>query len=876
MKSLRAFFVRLAGAFGKARREREFSAEYESHLAMHIDDNLRAGMSPEQARRQALLKSGRPESTKESMRDRWTLLWLETTWQDIRYALRGLRRSPAFSITVILSLALGLGASLAIFTITDDLLLRPLPYPHASEIAMVWESNQTHEELDENSVSPGNYLDWKSANGVFQSMAALRDIRSVLTVGDRAEELHSQETSFDFFPLLGVHPLRGRLFTAKEDGPGSHPVILISYRVWQGWFAGGEDVLGRKVKMNGTLRTIIGVLPPSFYFRNRATDLWEPLGLNPARDYRKTSGRYIWSVARMKPGVTHAQAQAEMTAIAKRLESAYPWFNKNWTVNVEPLRDSLVKDVRISLLVLLGAVGLLLAVACANVANLLLARYTSRRREMAVRVSLGAGRWRVIRQLLTESIVLGLAGGILGLMMAKWAVMGLLALAPKELTESATVSVDWRILWFALALSISTGILFGLVPSLVTSRIGLTSALNNDNRSNIGGSSRLRACLVAAEVAVSVILLTGALLLFRTLTGLHAVNPGLNPTNLLTFRVTLPQRALSTQFFDRALEGIRRLPGVKSASAISYLPFDEDPAATIVNIAGRPPAKPGENLFPVIRTLMPGYFETMNIPLETGRDFTAADNVQAAPYRFIVNQAFVRKFFAAGHALDNRISVLMDSENPFGQIIGVVGDVKEGALDKEPTPTVYYVHAHLDYSRMVLIVRTAGQPLAFVDAVRRVIAGIDPLQPISQVRTMDEVLGETFSQQRFSAFLLSGFSLTSLLLAAIGIYGMLTYSVSARTREIGVRISLGAQPAGIISLIVGAGMRLVIGGACVGIAGALALTGLLKSLLFGISPRDPLTFILVPLVLAVVALIAAYLPARRAAHLDPMLALRAD
>jgi predicted permease len=876
VKHLRAFFLRLFGSFGKSRREREFIAEYESHLAMHIEDNLRAGMSPELARREALLRSGATESLKESMRDRWTLLWLETTRQDIRYALRGLSRSPAFSITVLLSLALGLGASIAIFTITDDLLLRPLPYPHPSELTMVWESNRRSMGTDANVVSPGNYLDWKAVNSVFQSMAAFNDIRTVLTVGDRAEELHGQEVSFNFFPTLGAHPLRGRAFDREEDGPGSHPVILISYRVWQGWFAGDENVIGRKVQVNGAPRTIIGVMPPSFCFRNRAMDLWEPIGLNPAQDYRKTEGRWMMCVARMKPGVTQTEAQADMTTISRRLESAYPSFNKNWTVNVERLKDSLVKDVRTSLLVLLGAVGLLLAVACANVANLLLARYTSRRREMAVRVSLGAGRWRVVRQLLTESIILGLAGGVLGLALAKWAIMGLLALAPKELTEFATVSVDWRILLFALALSIVTGILFGLAPSLVTSRLGLTQALNNDNRSNIGGGSRLRAWLVAAEVALSVILLTGALLLFRSLAGLQAVSPGLNPANLLTFRVTLPKRSQSTQFFQQALEGIRHLPGVKSAGAISYLPFDGMAAATKVDFAGRPPAKPGEELIAVIRTVMPGYMETMDIPLAAGRGFTAADNVKSAPYRFLVNQTFVRKFLPSGHPLYNRISTWMDSKNPFGQIIGVVGDVKEGALDKEPMPTVYYVHAHLDYSRMVLVVRTAGPPLQFADSVRRVIKGIDPLQPIAQVRTMDEVLGETFSRQRFSTFLLSGFSLTSLLLAAIGIYGVLSYSVSERTREIGVRISLGAEPAGIVALVVNSGMRLVVGGACIGVAGAIALTGLLKSLLFKINPHDPLTFILVPFVLGVVALVAAYLPARRPAHLDPMQALRAD
>jgi putative ABC transport system permease protein len=655
-------------------------------------------------------------------------------------------------------------------------------------------------------------------------------------------------------------------------------VLLISYRLWQSWFGGEDSVIGRRVQVNATPRTIIGVMPPGFYFRNRETDLWEPLGLNPAENYRKTKGRYMLSVARLKPGVTQEQAQARMTAIAQRLETAYPEFDKNWTINVESLRDSLVREVKTSLFVLLCAVGLLLVVACANVANLLLARYTTRRQEMAVRASLGASRWRVVRQLLTESIVLGLAGGLLGVLLARWAVAGLLALAPRDLTRSANIVLDFRVLVFAIGLSMLTGVIFGLAPSLIASRASLANALNDGSRSSTG-SGRLRTWLIGAEVALSVMLLAGAGLLFRSLVGLQKVDPGLDASGVLTFRVSIPAARYKelprrTQFFSQALERMQQLPGVRSASAVSYLPFAGDAAGTWVNIAGHPAAKPGEELLGIIRVVMPGYFRTMGIPLKRGRDFTAADNSQSTPYRFIVNEAFVRKFLSGEEPIGKSISVDMERQNPYGEIIGVAGDVKEGSLDKGPEPTVYYIYSRLAYTSMIVTVRSTGNPMGLAEPVRRIIRALDSAQPVAEIRSMEEILGQTFARQRFSALLLIGFSIAALLLAAVGIYGVLAYSVSERTREIGVRVALGAEPSRIAVLIVGDGARPVLAGIAIGIGGALGLSNLLKSLLFGIGPRDPVTFVIAPLVLMGVALIAAYIPARRAARLDPMQALR--
>jgi putative ABC transport system permease protein len=812
------------------------------------------------------------------MRDLSTIVWLDTAWRDLRYALRSLWRSPGFTFAALLSLTLGLGASLSVFTVADNLLVRPLPFRNASELAMIWESYRGNSH---NEVAPANYFDWKVQNDVFEGIAAASPARSaVLVANGRAEEFLGQAVTADFFPLLGVQPLRGRLFTKAEDRrPGQ--MTLISYRLWQSWFGGDESILGRKVAINSQPATIIGVLPKDFYFLDRQIDLWGPLGLNPAEDYRKTAGRYMYSVGRLRPGATLRGAQAHMTALAKKLEQAYPVFNTNWSVNLEPLRDALFREAKTPVLVLLAAVILLLAVGCANVANLLLARYSSRTREMAVRASLGAGRWRVVRQLLTESLILGAAGGICGLILARWMVAGLRALAPKDLAQSTGIQTDLRIVVLAVAISLVTGILFGLAPAMVTSRVDLTGALRGDSRSGLGAGSRLRSWLIGAEVAVSVVLLTSAILLFRSLVGLEGVHTGLDPMNVLTFRLPMTasryrETTARKQFLGRALEEMARLPGVRSVSAVSFLPFTGPGAGTWINIEGRPPAKPGAELEALIRTVMPGYFRALGIPLKSGRDFAESDLAPNSPYHFIVNEAFVRQFLRGEEPLGKRINAIMDLQNPFGEIIGVVGDVRERTVDRPPEPTVYYPYNQLAYPRMVLVLRVGHDPLSLSGTARRAIQQLDPEQPIAEVRSLEEVLGENFSRQRFSAWLLAGFATVALMLAAVGIYGLLAYSVTARTPEFGVRTALGAEPAQITSLVLKSGARPVIGGLVIGMAGAIASSGLLKNLLFGVRPRDPVTFFLVPLLLGATALLAAYLPARRAAGLDPMNALRAE
>jgi putative ABC transport system permease protein len=879
MKLLWRAWAQLTEMFRKSRREREMAEEFESHLQMHIDDNIRAGMSPERARREALVKFGGMEAAKETVRETSRLVWIETALRDVRYALRGLRLNPGFATTAVLSLTLGIGASVAIYTVADNLLLRPLPYPDAKQLVMLYEMNP-HRGYAHNVISPGNYFDWKAQSSSFSAIGGFFDFHLILGDGKRTEEKDAQAVSGEVLPTLRVKPIRGRLFTMKDDKDDAH-VAVISYRLWQEWFGGDEGVIGRQLQVNSRPFTVIGVLPPDFYFNTRTSDVWLTLGLKPADNLRKTQGRWMWAMARLKPGVSLSQARAEMTGIAQRLEIAYPEFDKGWGINVVPLRDSFVGQAKTSLMILLGAVTLLLCVACANVANLLLARYSARRREMAVRGALGAARGRLIRQLLTESVILGLAGGIAGILLAYFSVAGLVALAPRDLTRSVQITFDLRIVVFAFLLSLVTSIIFGLAPSLVASKSDLNQGLHEESRSSTGGGTRMRSWLVALEIACSVALMAGAGLLFRTLVGLQNVDPGLDPNNVLTFRVTLPRQRYSKEqqkieFFAQAVEKLSQLPGVRSASAASYVPLTGVGAGTDLKILGQPPAKPGEEFIATIRSVLPGYFHTMGIPVKRGRDFNAADDVESTPHRFIVSEAFVRKYLSGEEPLGKQISVEMEKENPFGEIVGVVGDVSDKTLDSEPPPTVYYIHSHLTYGEMVFVLRAQHDALALAEPVRKIINGMDPQLPVSQIRTMETVVRLTFASQQFSAVLLGGFSLSSLLLAAIGIYGLLAYSVTQRTREIGVRIALGAEPGSIIRMVVASGARMVITGATAGLAAALALSGLLKSLLFGIGPRDPLTFIVAPAIFVAVALVAAYVPARRAARVSPMEALRTE
>jgi putative ABC transport system permease protein len=862
----------------RSRKDAELTQELEFHLEEEAEQQRERGAGEQEAKWAARRDLGNLTRVKETTRAAWSWTAVERFAQDLQYALRGFKNNPGFALTAILSLTLGLGTSLAIYTAADNLLLRPLPYPHTSQLVMLWEEHGQDKQAPR-LVAPRNYFAWNSRTNVFQDIAAFEISHAVLGESARSEEVGEIEASSILMPMLSVQPILGRRFAETESRPGSEPVMLISFRLWQGWFGGNRNIIGKRIPFGGRPRTIVGVLPANFSFYDREIDVWSPLVISPAQN--NGDGRWMECLARLKPSVTLERAQAEMTALAQQRALEDPEFNKGWTVSIQSLHDALVRNVKPSLIILLGSVGLLLAVACANVANLLLARYTARQKEIALRICLGAGRSRVARQLLTESILLAGIGGATGMLFARWAISFLVFLAPKDLTQFIEIDVDWRIYLFAAGLAALTSILFGLAPALAGSRTELAKTMQMESRSSTAAKGHLRVWFVGAEIALSVVLLSGALLLFRSLERLQRVNPGIDATNLLTVRVSLPggqyaKPAQTIQFFSRAVQEIASLPGVRAASAISHLPFKGLVPATSIQIAGRPPRKPGDHQIATIRTVLPGYFRTMGVPLLSGRDFTAADNKEGTPHRFIVSQAFVNRYLGKSNPLDQQISVWMEDKNPFGQIVGVVADVKDERLDQAPTPTVYYPHAHLPYDRMIIVVRSASIPLALTTSIRSVIRRLDPAQPIADVKPMSEVIAATYSRQRFSAVLLIGFAGASLLLAAVGVYGVLTYSVSERTRELGVRIAVGATPARVASLVITAAAAPVFAGLLVGMMGAFGLTGLLQSLLFNVSPRDPLTFVAIPVILAFVALLSAYLPAERASRLDPIVALRSD
>jgi len=852
----------------RLRRRRALEEDLADEIAFHRHMRLRDEAPP---------PFGNETLIRERMRDLWSFSSVETTLRDIVVAIRGWRKNPVFAITIVASLALGIGAVIAIFTAADDLLFRPLPYRDPGRLVMVLETTLASSETGLNTVSPDNFLDWKSRNSVFEDMAYIDEGRSVFGDGGQSEELHAQRVPPDFFGVLGVQPLRGHLASSQDSLAPSgdwESQVVISYRLWQSWFGRAPDIIGRRVRLDSFPRTVSAVMPPGFSFGDREVDLWPYMKIYPSPAHHR-GARNLQAVARLKRGISLGQAQAQMTAIARQLEQADPQFNSKWAVALVSLRHAFSRNVRTSLVLLLGAVALLLAVACTNAANLLLGRYSARRAEIAMRVALGAGRWRLIRQLLTESLLIAVCSGMVGLAVGRSALAGLVAIAPRTLTQTADVTIDWRIVLAAVGFSLGTGVLFGLAPSIIGARTNVACRAESMTGWRMTSRHSARAWLIAGEIAVSVVLLAGGSLLFRSLARLQHTDSGLDPRNVLTFhfRVMSPHDVIR---FSQAIQEIERLPGVRSASATSFLPFDGRPTVTPITITGGGASRSAEESTATVRTVMPRYFETLGIPIRRGRDFTEADNTAHAPVRFIVNEAFARSYLGSQDPLTKTIMVSMARSNPPGQIVGVVGDVKEGSLRKAPVPTVYYVYSRMPYGQMTLVVRTERDPLAVAPSVRRVVRHLDPQLAVADMRPMEAILRETYARERFLAVLMGSFSACALLLAAIGIYGILAYSVSLRAHEIGIRQAVGAEPSQITRMVLVNGSWFVIVGLVAGIGAALALTRLLSSLLFNTSTNDPGAFVLAIAVLLSVALASAYIPARRASRLDPMRALRSE
>jgi putative ABC transport system permease protein len=809
---------------------------------------------------------------------------MQTLLQDLRYGARMLFKTPAVTLVAIIALTLGIGANTALFSVVNAVLLQSLPYAEGDRLAIVWEHRKSGKTNPQNVINMANFYDWKDQNTVFSDMAAFFDHNVNLTGDGEPEEVPSQLATPNLFSLLGVNAIRGRTFVPDDGATGQPGVVVISYNLWQRRF-GGEQVVGRKITLNNAQTEIIGVLPPEvgWYIQKgsriqRAPEIWEPWQIPP--DVRQRRGRFARAVARLKPGVTPEQAQNEMGVIAARLEQQYPQFNAQWGINVVPLRTQLTGDIRKPLLILLGAVGFVLLIACANVANLLLARAASRKKEIALRAGLGASRRRIARQLLTESLLLSLIGGTFGLLLAVWGTRALIAISPPGLLNINRVGVSLPVLGFTFVLTLVTGIIFGLVPAFEASRFDLNDSLKEGGK-NVGGGSRshrLRNSFVVTQIALALVLLIGAGLFMKSLSRLQSVDPGFDSANLLTMRITLPEAKYESDpkvldFFNRASAQIRAIPGVEAAGAINELPFTGPHSGTRLQIEGDPKRPAGQELSTGISVTDGSYFQTMHIPLKRGRLFTDQE-VKEMRHVVVVNEAFVLKNFPGRDPLGQRVTINMKDENVPTEIIGIVGDTKHLGLDLENEAMAYWPQPELVYSYMTIVMRTKGEPTAVAGAARNVIHSIDPQQPIGEVSTMENLLSKSVARARFNATLLSVFSLVALVMAAVGIYGVMSYSVQQRTHEIGLRMALGAQRGDVLRLIVKQGMVLGAMGVGAGLLAAFALTRLIVSLLFEVPATDALTFAAVATGLFAITLLACYIPARRATKVDPLVALR--
>jgi putative ABC transport system permease protein len=801
---------------------------------------------------------------------------METIYQDLRYSFRMMIKSRAFTIVAVLALALGIGANSAIFSVVNSVLLQPLPFDEPERLLVLWETSIKRGQSAVPASVP-NFVDWQNQNTVFEHVAAFNDDSFIMTGGAEPERIPGVRVSASLFPLLRVSPFIGRGFTLEDDKEGASPVAITSYNFWKQRLGSDTNLEGKTLVLEGKIHSVIGVMPPGFQFYNLESELWLPFAFT-ADDMSSRGAHYIRVVARLKPDVTQQQAQEEMGRISDRLAEQYPDTNAGRGINLVPLHEQLVGDVRPALLVLLGAVGFVLLIACANVANLLLARAASRQKEVAIRVALGASRSRLIRQLLTESMLLALIGGSVGLLLALWGVDILVALAPESLQSIKGVGMDGRVLGFTFAVSVVTGILFGLVPALQASKPDMNESLKEGGRSSSDSRrNRFRSILVVSEVALSLVLLICAGLMVMSFSRLLQVNPGFNPDNVLTMGLSLPdvkyrQPEQWSAFNRQVLDKISALPGIQSSGAITNLPFGDGNMMLTFRRADGPPMLPSEQPATIFHANSPGYFQTMGIPLLKGRDFTERDTTEA-PAVLIINEAMARLHFANEDPIGKSMIVGYGDPIP-REIIGIVGDVKHAGLANDSRAETYSPISQTPFPFITLVVRSTADTASLLTAIRREVQAVDKDQPLANVRTMSERISNTIAQPRFYTLLLSIFAIVALLLAAVGIYGVISYSVTQRTREIGIRMALGANQRNIVKLVVGQGMMPAITGVAIGLAASFFLTRWMASLLFAVSTTDPLTFAVISLLLSGVALVACYIPARRATKVDPMVALR--
>lgn len=864
----------------RQRFEERMDQEMLFHLESFTEDLVRSGVPRREAERRARIEFGGVEIAQESCREARNIHVFDQMRQDAAYAYRIFRKQPAFTLIAVLTLALGIGATTAIFSLLDAVLLRALPFRDPERLVMLWEgAAQTNNQRYP--LAPANYVDWKAQNQSFEDVAALEYTSYNLTGSGEPERIQAQKVTANFFALLGVTPVLGRSFLPEEDRYDGHKVALLSYGYWQRKFGGDAAVIGKEILLDEQQYMIVGVMPAGFQFLSKEMNLWTPKAFTREELLTRTES-YLTVIARLKPGVTLTQALADSTAIVQRINREHPLSNYEWTASVIPLREELTGDVRLVLVVLMVAVGFVLLIACANIANLMLARGVTRNKEIAIRSALGASRGRIVRQLLAENVLLSLIGGSAGLVLAWFSFSFLKQMVPVAIALQANLQIDLKALGFTALLSVFAGVIFGLAPALQGAKVDLNETLKQSNyrAGSQATQRRLRNMLVVSEIALALMLLVGAGLLIKTFLKLRALDLGMRPENVLTLRTEpspkkyseLPKRAA---FYRQTLERVRTVPGVAAAGYATAAPLVQKWGSGSFTAEGREPV-PGQNA--LSRQASPGYMETIGMKLLQGRFFAERDDSQASPVA-IINETMARQYWPDENALNRRFKIGgVTSNKPWVTVVGIVADVKELGLDVPAKATMFFPYQQMADSfwntPRELVIRVQGAPANVIAAVRQAIWSVDRDQPISNIRMMDEILADEMTERRVEMSLLAAFAALGLLLAALGIYGVLSYVVTQGTPELGIRIALGAQPADVLRLVLRQGMRLVAAGIGLGVMAALLMTRLIQTLLFDVTATDPTTFAGVALLLALIAMLACWIPARRAAKVDPLIALR--
>jgi len=874
----------LTRLFRKSKLETQLDSELRFHVEEQIADNIAAGMAPAEARRRALAQFGGLEYIKEETRDARGTHFVDTLLQDIRFAFRMLRKSPGFTAVAVLTLALGIGANTAIFSVVDAVLLRAFPYPNAGELVLVF--NTPVKQPDAlSALSYRDFRECREQNRVFSEMAgnAFHDL--TLTGAGEPSIVNTADVTPEIFSLLGVKPLAGRTLLPEDGKQGAAPVAIVSENLWRGRFGSNPNLIGQSISLDMRAFTVVGILPASFHYPDGSPrqDIWISAAQDPLFGplLRRPGVRALGGIARLKPGISVAQAQAEMNTIGARLAKEFPAQDSGFTIRIQPYRQAVVGNVKSALLILLGAVGLVLLIACANIANLLLSRATSRAQEIAVRIALGAGRARVIRQLLTESALLGLLGGVVGVLLAVWSVWILRPFLPAEVTQINSIHIGGSVLVFALALSLAAALAFGLAPALLATPSNLqTNIKEGGARGGQRGGRRVRSFLAIAQISLAMVLLVAGGLLIRSFALVTKVDPGFDPKNVIEAEISLPQFQYSTPqqwttFSNELLARLHAQPGLQDSALAAPLPMDRQGEATFAfSIVGNPPLPLGKSITADYATVSPDYFRVMRIPLLRGRFFSEQDS-PSNPKVALISETLARRYFPNQDPIGRQMKFGFPPNSDVSrEIVGVVGDIRDESLGKKPGPMMYVPFAQAPLYGGEVVVRSSLSASSVVAGIRQATHAIDKDLPVTDIASFPDMIGKSISQERFRTLLLGSFSAIALVLAAIGIFGVISYSASQRTHEIGIRMALGAQRRDVLLLILGQGVKLALFGLGLGAVVAFLLTRLMASLLYGVSATDPVTFAGMAIVLLGVTLLACYIPARRAMRVDPMVALR--